>query len=94
MEHQEKVKKRLKIRSWRRGMRETDILLGKFFDKTGNTLSSRDLDCYERLLLEDDQNIFAWISRKEKVPDEFLELIEKIIQFNSTCHEEIKKTLC
>ena len=94
MEHQEKVKKRLKIRSWRRGMKETDLLLGKFFDKTVNTLSLCELRCYERLLLEDDQNIFAWISRKNKVPDEFLGIIEKIIEFNLTYHKEIKEALC
>ena len=94
MEQHEKVKKRLKIRSWRRGIRETDLLLGKFFDKTVNTLSLGELYCYERLLLEDDQNIFAWISRKEKVPDEFLLIIEKIIKFNLAYHKETKKTFC
>ena len=92
MEDQNKVKKRLKIRSWRRGMKETDLLLGKFFDKSANALSANELDCYERLLCEDDKNIFSWIARKEKVPDQFSQIIKKIIEFNLNHHKEIKKT--
>jgi antitoxin CptB len=56
--------KRLRYRSWHRGCKETDIILGNFSDQKLETLTPALLDVYERLLDEDDANIWDWISGK------------------------------
>ena len=71
-------KKRLKIQSWRRGMKEMDLILGKFIDKNLDTLTQDEISSYERLLLQDDQLIFSWFCKYEKVPLEFTSMVAKI----------------
>ena len=53
--------KRLRMRSWRRGTREMDLILGPFADHHLKTLSSADLDAYEDLLGENDRDLQAWV---------------------------------
>ena len=71
-------KKRLKIQSWRRGMKEMDLILGKFIDKNIDTLTHDEIANYERLLLQDDQLIFSWFCKYERIPLEFTSLVSKI----------------
>jgi antitoxin CptB len=54
--------KRLRIRSWRRGTREMDMLLGPFADAALPSLAPAELDAYEVLLSENDRDLYAWIS--------------------------------
>lgn len=70
--------KRLKIRSWRRGTREMDLILGAFFDANGDALSPETLDLYETMLAENDHDLYAWIARRAETPDRFSGLIEQI----------------
>ncbi|MCL5778532.1 succinate dehydrogenase assembly factor 2 [Limibaculum sp. FT325] len=55
-------RKRLKIRSWRRGTREMDLILGPFADSELGRLDDADLAAYEALLDESDQDLYAWVS--------------------------------
>ena len=71
-------KKRLKIQSWRRGMKEMDLILGKFIDKNLDELTHDEITSYERLLLQDDQLIFSWFCKYEKIPVEFASMVAKI----------------
>jgi antitoxin CptB len=54
--------KRLKIRSWRRGTKEMDMLLGPYADGPLRALDDAALDAYEMMLHENDQDLYAWIS--------------------------------
>ena len=54
--------KRLRIRSWRRGTREMDMLLGPYADAALAALDGAALDAFEALLDENDQDLYAWIS--------------------------------
>jgi len=54
--------KRLKMRSWRRGTKEMDLILGPFADTQLAGLTSAELDVYEALLEENDQELYPWIS--------------------------------
>ena len=45
------VRKKLLIRSWRRGTKELDLILGQFSDKNLNKLEMSELDLYERFYL-------------------------------------------
>ena len=55
-------RRRLLFRSWHRGIREMDIVYGRFADAQIAALSDAELDAYERLLDLPDQQVFEWIS--------------------------------
>ncbi len=78
--------KRLKMRSWRRGMKEMDIILGKFIDHSIDSLTDNEIESYENLLNNDDQTIFSWILNKEQIPEEFNDIIKKISNFTLLNH--------
>lgn len=56
----------IKIRAWRRGMREMDILIGGFVDARLATLGESDVADLERLLDVDDQKVFSWLCGTEE----------------------------
>ena len=78
MNEREKRLKRLAIRSWRRGIKEMDLLLGRFWDAEGANLDDETLDIYEALLSENDQDLYAWVSGQSTPPDVFAELIARL----------------
>lgn len=64
-------RKRLYFRSWHRGVKEADILLGNFADKHLDSLSEAELDRYEDLIQEQDVDILAWITGSAPPPPRF-----------------------
>lgn len=70
--------KRLKIRSWRRGTKEMDLVLGPFFDHCGAALDDRALDLYEALLAENDQDLYQWFSGQAAPPTEHRTILDVI----------------
>ena len=60
--------KRLRIRAWRRGTREADLILGGFVDACGDRLDAEGLAAIEALLEESDADIFAWVSGRAAPP--------------------------
>ena len=76
----EVVRKRLSIRSWRRGTKELDLILGQFSDKNLKKLKPSELDLYERFLSNDDYLIYNWLFSKEEGPQTFKSLIKQIQQ--------------
>ena len=72
------VRKRLSIRSWRRGTKELDLILGQFSDKNLNGLKMSELNLYEQFLSNDDYLIYNWLFSKEDSPKLFKSLIKQI----------------
>ena len=70
--------KRLHMRSMRRGMKEMDLILSRFWDEEGEALSPDDLDLYEALLSENDQDIYKWVSAQADPPARFSPLIRRL----------------
>ena len=64
-------RKRLKFRSWHRGIKEADILLGSFADKFLVEMTKEQLDKYENILREADSDIVAWITNDRPPPDKY-----------------------
>ena len=58
-----------------------DLILGKFIDKNLDTLTQDEISSYERLLLQDDQLIFSWFCKYEKIPEEFTTVVTKISEY-------------
>jgi len=61
-------RKRLLFRSWRRGTRESDLLLGAFAERHLPEWGAAELDRYEALLANSDAEIFDWISGRATPP--------------------------
>lgn len=59
---------RLRFRSWHRGTREMDLLLGSFADAHLAAFAPGELDQYEALLLESDPDLYNWITGAAAVP--------------------------
>lgn len=64
-------RRRLLFRSWHRGIREMDLVLGRFADTHIAKLSDGELDEYERWLEVPDQKIYSWVNGAAAVPPEF-----------------------
>lgn len=70
--------KRLRMRSMRRGIKEMDILLMRFAEAQLASLSMAELDLYEALLEENDQDLYQWVSGQAATPDRFMSLISQV----------------
>ena len=56
--------KRLRYRSWHRGWKETDLILGQFADENLDKMDAATIDIYEQLLDENDADIWDWLVGK------------------------------
>lgn len=74
--------KRLKIRCWRRGTKEMDMLFGPYADRGLADLSDAELDAFEVLMEENDQDLYLWISGAESEPAQHLPAIERLRTFH------------
>jgi antitoxin CptB len=61
-------RKRLLFRSWHRGTREADLLLGPFADRHLAEMTHGELEQFEALLEENDANLYDWISGRAAAP--------------------------
>jgi antitoxin CptB len=61
-------RRRLRFRSWHRGTRDADLLLGPFADGHLDRFSPVQLDRYEALLEMSDPDLYNWITGREPVP--------------------------
>jgi antitoxin CptB len=61
-------RKRLLFRSWHRGTRESDLILGRFADAHIAGFDEAQLDHYEALLECADADIFDWVSGRATPP--------------------------
>jgi len=61
IDHESRLK-RARMRAWRRGMREMDLILGGFIDAHGPSLDADRLGAFERLLARRDQDLYQCLS--------------------------------
>ncbi|MBV7256909.1 succinate dehydrogenase assembly factor 2 [Pacificimonas sp. WHA3] len=64
-------RRRLKFRSWHRGTKEADLLIGGFCDRHLNSWGEDMIAWYESLLEEQDVDIMAWAIGTQPVPERF-----------------------
>lgn len=72
--------KRLRMRSMRRGIKEMDLILSAYADATLDRMSDGDLDLYDSLLNENDQDLYQWVTGQEMPPELLAPLIHRISQ--------------
>ncbi len=81
METQEARLKRLRMRSWRRGTKEMDLVLGPWADAHLAGLGEAALLLYDDLLEENDQELVLWVMGTAVPPERFAGMIGEIAAF-------------
>ena len=71
--------KRLTYRSWHRGCKETDLVLGTYCAQKVAALDDSQLALFERFLDEDDAEIWSWLTQKTPCPtDDYQPLLTEL----------------
>jgi antitoxin CptB len=81
VETQEARLKRLTMRSWRRGTKEMDLVLGPFADAHLGAMGAQDLADYDRLLEENDQDLLPMVLGQSPAPQGLEALMARIAAF-------------
>ena len=82
--------KKILYRAEHRGFREADIIIGGFAEKHLEQLSPEQLDEFERLIDQPDQDLYAWIIGREPIPEQFAgEVMDLIRTFRFFAHTTI-----
>lgn len=63
--------RKLLFRSWHRGMREMDLILGQYADEYIAGFTEAQLDEYEVLLEVLDRDLLKWVTAETATPVEF-----------------------
>ena len=83
MDELEIIRKRLYMRSMRRGTKEMDLILKNFAKLKLHLMSEPELENFENLLFENDQDLYQWSTGIVSPKQEFAELIQDIKIFIS-----------
>jgi antitoxin CptB len=61
-------RRKLLFRAWRRGVREMDLIVGRFADAHIDTFDEGALDEFERLIEVPNAELYAWVVSAENIP--------------------------
>lgn len=76
-------RRKLLFRCWHRGMREMDLIMGRFADAAIEQLTSDELAEFEHLLEVPDRELLAWIIGEAAVPPDYdTALFRRLRDFN------------
>lgn len=70
--------KRLSMRSMRRGTKEMDLILMRFSAARLAQMTPTELDSYEALLNENDQDLYLWVTGQAAPPEAIRPMVEEI----------------
>ena len=70
--------KRLVMRSMRRGIKEMDIILSSYATENLVKMDETTITLYDRLLDENDQDLYQWVTGQVAAPERFRQMIAKI----------------
>ena len=73
--------KRIRMRAWRRGMKEMDLILGPWADVSLTELDAATLDNLDALMAQNDQDLYQWVTGQAHPPAPFAALIAEIGTF-------------
>lgn len=73
--------KRMRMRAWRRGTKEMDIVLGPYADAHLEAMEEAELDAFEAILAEQDQDLMSWILGQKAPPPAHSDMISRLTAF-------------
>lgn len=77
--HEDRLK-RMTMRSMRRGIKEMDIILLAYAKANLSSMDAAQLDLYDAMLHENDQDLYQWVTGQVPTPDPYGALIADISQ--------------
>ena len=80
-EDAETRKKRLRIRAWRRGIKEMDLVIGGFVDAEIDALLPAELDLLEDIMGESDLDLLSWVTGQKPTPEPYRALLERMAPY-------------
>jgi len=75
----ENRRKRLRFRSWHRGTKEMDLLMGSFADAHLSAFGSGDLDLFEALLDVPEPVVYDWILGRSAPPADYDHSVTRLL---------------
>jgi len=76
-------RRKILFRAWHRGMRETDLIMGRFADDAIAGFSDAELDEFERLIEVLDRDLLGWITGEIAVPENYdTDLFQRLKAFH------------
>ena len=76
-------RRKLLFHAWHRGMRETDLILGRFADAAIAQLTDAELTQFEHLMEATDRELLAWVTGEAAVPAAYeTPLFRRLRDFN------------
>ena len=70
--------RRLRMRAWRRGTKEMDLILGPYADARLAAMDAAALDAFEAVLAENDQDLYLWVTGQAAAPAPLAPLLDDI----------------
>jgi antitoxin CptB len=64
-------RRKLLFRAWRRGVREMDLIVGRFADVHIDKFDERGLDDFEHLIEAGNVELYAWVTGTASAPSEY-----------------------
>ena len=73
--------KRARIRAWRRGTKEMDLILGPFADTRLAELSAAHQAAFDALLAENDHDLYLWLSGQVPPAERHAAIVLTVTEF-------------
>jgi antitoxin CptB len=73
--------KRMRMRSWRRGTKEMDLVMGPYADAHLAGMDAETLDAFEALQAENDQDLITWVLGQAPAPAPHAALVAAMAAF-------------
>jgi antitoxin CptB len=81
-------RRKLLFRAWRRGVRETDLIVGRFADAYIDKLDEAALDDFERLIEVPNGDLYAWVVGDIAIPADYdTAVLHNLIAFHTRARE-------
>jgi len=71
-------RKRARIRAWRRGIKEMDLILGGHADVELQNMDASELALFEAILAENDHDLFQWVTGQGTPPARYAPLMSAL----------------
>jgi antitoxin CptB len=71
-------RKRARIRAWRRGIKEMDLILGGHADAALDGMDEEELALFEAVLGENDHDLFRWVTGQDAPPERYAPLMAEL----------------
>ena len=73
-------RRKLGFRAWHSGTREADLLIGSFADRHLPDFGDEELRQFQRLLKENDPDIYDWMTGRTPVPPEHDNQVTRLLR--------------